>query len=179
MYLVSLNDGGKEFVDPYVSKQLYVSLVRPILEYGSVVWDPQYEIHINKIESVQKQFLLFSLRNLQWNPNINLPPYESRLQLIDLPTLESRRKFTNIAFILNLLNGSINSEFLIHKLQFVVPIRPTRFYIPLKLQYFHSNYANADPIRRACDQFNNIYPYIDVTSNPNCIKRIILNLFNN
>lgn len=34
----------KEFADPYVTKQLYTSLVRPILEYGSVIWDPYYTI---------------------------------------------------------------------------------------------------------------------------------------
>ena len=35
---------AKEFSDPYITKQLFTSLVRPILEYGSVVWDPQYAI---------------------------------------------------------------------------------------------------------------------------------------
>ena len=55
---------AKEFSDPYVTKQLFTTLVLPILEYGSVIWDPQYAIHSNKIESVQKQFLLFCLRNL-------------------------------------------------------------------------------------------------------------------
>ena len=28
---------AKEFSDPYITKQLFTSLVRPILEYGSVV----------------------------------------------------------------------------------------------------------------------------------------------
>ena len=35
---------SKVFTDPYVWKQLYISLVRPILEYGST-WD-LYGIHI-------------------------------------------------------------------------------------------------------------------------------------
>ena len=29
----------KEFKDPYVTNSLYISLVRPILAYGSVVWN--------------------------------------------------------------------------------------------------------------------------------------------
>ncbi|XP_075158158.1 uncharacterized protein LOC142231436 [Haematobia irritans] len=53
---------SKEFNDPLVTKTLYTSLVRPNLEYGSVVWDPYYAIFKNMIESVQKQFLLFCLR---------------------------------------------------------------------------------------------------------------------
>ena len=55
---------SKEFTDPNVTKQLYISLVRPILEYGSVIWDPCYLIHTNFLESVQKQFFVFCLREL-------------------------------------------------------------------------------------------------------------------
>ena len=82
---------AKEFSDPYVTKTLFTSLVRPILEYGSVIWNPQYELYINMLESVQKQFLLFCLRNFGWN-YLNLPSYISRLALIKLPTLSSRVK---------------------------------------------------------------------------------------
>ena len=136
-------------------------------------------VHVKKIESVQKQFLLFCLRNLPWNPNINLPSYKSRLQLIDLPSLESRRKYMNISFVINLVNGSINSEFLLRKIEFAVPIRSSRNFIPLKIKYFRTNYANFDPMRRMCNQFNIFYPYIDFSVNPIRIKRSILNLLNN
>ena len=34
---------SKEFTDLYVTKQLYISLVSPILEHGSII---RYEIHI-------------------------------------------------------------------------------------------------------------------------------------
>jgi len=45
---------SKEFDDPYLTKTLLISLVRPILEYGSPVWSPQYVVHSDRIESVQK-----------------------------------------------------------------------------------------------------------------------------
>ena len=32
---------AKEFACPYVIKQFFTTLVRPILEHGSIVWDPQ------------------------------------------------------------------------------------------------------------------------------------------
>ena len=44
----------KEFADPFVRKQLYISLLRPILEYGSIVWDSHYNIYSEHIETVQK-----------------------------------------------------------------------------------------------------------------------------
>ena len=35
---------SKEFTDPYLTKQLYFSLVRYILEYGSIIWEPHFLI---------------------------------------------------------------------------------------------------------------------------------------
>jgi len=48
---------SKEFDDPYVTNTLFISLVRPILEYCAPVWSPQYGVHIDRIESVQKKLL--------------------------------------------------------------------------------------------------------------------------
>src|SRR5690625_1407511 len=43
---------AKEFNDHYITKLLFTSLVRPILEFGSCVWCPYYNTHINRLESV-------------------------------------------------------------------------------------------------------------------------------
>lgn len=169
---------AKEFTDPYITKQLYTSLVRPILEYGSIIWDPQYNIHIDHIESIQKQFLLFCLRSLPWNPAANLPSYPSRLALIKLPTLESRRTMLNVSFLLNLIYGDVCSEFILRNISFNVPQRPTRYYQPLSIPYFRTNYANADPLRRICNNFNDLYQYIDFSLNVNVIKSNIILFLN-
>ena len=58
---------SKEFTDPYVTKQLYISLVWAILEYGSFMWDQHFLINVNFIQSVQKRFLLFCLKGFEWN----------------------------------------------------------------------------------------------------------------
>ena len=34
---------------------LYKSLVRPILEYGNLVWGPNYKTDIHKLEKVQRK----------------------------------------------------------------------------------------------------------------------------
>lgn len=50
-----------EFNNPICIKVLYCSLVRTILEYCSVVWNPVTDLWTNELESVQNQFfLLFS-----------------------------------------------------------------------------------------------------------------------
>jgi len=55
---------SKKFDDPYVTKTLFISLVRPILEYCAPVRSPQNGVHIDRIESVQKNFYIFALRGL-------------------------------------------------------------------------------------------------------------------
>ena len=52
----------KEFNDPFTTKTFFVSWVRPVLEFGCVIFTPYYESHIMHLESVQKQFLLFCFK---------------------------------------------------------------------------------------------------------------------
>ena len=84
---------SKEFDDPYLTKRLFTSLVRSVLEYAVVVQCTNYNCDIARIESVQKQFLIFALRGLGWNNLLELPPYENRLMLIDLPILEPQKTY--------------------------------------------------------------------------------------
>jgi len=48
-------------------------------------------VHIDRIESVQKKYLLFALRSLNWDQKVRLPSYQSRLLLLNLLTLVNRR----------------------------------------------------------------------------------------
>ena len=65
--------------------QLFKSLVRPILEYGHSVWNPNLKHLSQEVERVQRRAtgLLGSLKNLD---------YSERLQKLELPSLEHRRK---------------------------------------------------------------------------------------
>ena len=58
--------------------QLYLSLVRPHLDYAASIWSP----HMKKdMENVQKFALRMATRN--WDSS-----YQDLLELVDLPTLE-------------------------------------------------------------------------------------------
>lgn len=165
---------AKEFTDPYTTKQLFTSLVRPILEYGSVVWDPQYDYYVNKIESVQKQFLLFCLRNLHWASGYELPSYNSRLNLIKLPTLKSRRTMMNTMMVYKIIRGVVPSDYLISRISINVPFRPSRHYQFLHLDFQRYNYACGDPIRRMCADFNSLFQLIDFSLGFDALKSIII-----
>jgi len=165
---------AKEFLDPYATVRLYTALVRPILEYASVVWNPQYQSYSELIESVQKQFLLFCLRGLNWDPSLRLPSYESRLKLIHLPTLYNRRKLLNVCFVFNVLNGSTNSSSILNFIRINIPSRPSRYYTFIKLSYYTKNYLNFNPLRIACNDFNELYDLIDFSLSSFQLKKIIL-----
>ena len=91
-------------------------MVRPSLEYCSVAWMPFTFLQINKLEAVQKQFLLFALRDLQWRHEFLLLSYEDRLKLLNLTTLNERRILSCAVFMYKLLNGLINVPYLRNKL---------------------------------------------------------------
>ena len=69
---------------PETLKQLYLSLVRPHLEYACQLWDPYTHHDINQLESVQK----FALKMISHRWDIG---YEELVNLVDLPTLKRRR----------------------------------------------------------------------------------------
>ena len=75
---------AKEFNCPYVMEALFCALVRSKLEYCSVVWLPVFDCDNDRIESIQKQFVLFALRHLSWSNQYSLPPYEARLALLNM-----------------------------------------------------------------------------------------------
>jgi hypothetical protein len=46
-----------EFNDPNCLKTLYCSLIRSLVEYGSIIWTPYQSERVTKIEMIQKRFL--------------------------------------------------------------------------------------------------------------------------
>lgn len=165
---------AKEFNDPYLTKTLYTSLVRPILEYCSCVWSPAHKNHIMSIESVQKKFLIFALRGLNWDVSLHLPPYRSRLLLINLPTLENRRILLGVLFIHKLVLGEIDSPDLLLRLNFAVPARMSRHYVPFYLPLRRQNFAKFDPLRIWCAHYNDLYSCISLEYSTHMLKRLIL-----
>ena len=47
--------------NPRIKQQSYTTLVRPVLEYSQIVWDPYTSGAVNRIESVQRRAARFTL----------------------------------------------------------------------------------------------------------------------
>ncbi|VDO10445.1 unnamed protein product, partial [Brugia timori] len=140
------------FQDPYTIKLLYITYVRPILEYCNLVWNPYIALHEERIESVQKQFLLYALRKLNWT-SFPLPSYEARCMLINLQTLKERREFAMLFFINDIISNRTESAALLSELNFYTPSRHLRTRKLFSEKSFRTNYAKNCPINRMMRQY--------------------------
>ena len=73
---------------PRKTKHLaYTTLVRPILEYASIIWDPHTVSNIHKLETVQRRSARHIMHNHSRHASVT-----TMLQHLDLPTLQQRRQ---------------------------------------------------------------------------------------
>lgn len=151
---------GYEFRDPWTFRRLYLTFVLPIIEYGSQIWNPHYGNAEIRMESIQKQFLLFALRRFPWGTTENpfiLPSYEHRLMLFQMITLSERRKIAQIAFIFNVINGNISSNYIREKIIFKEPHYNIRNHDLLQLSLRKRNYSKYEPTNYMLSTFNEFY----------------------
>ena len=80
---------------PRKTKHLaYTTLVRPILEYASIIWDPHTASNINKLETVQRRSARHIMHNYSRHASVT-----TMLQHLDLPTLQQRRQHSKIIML--------------------------------------------------------------------------------
>lgn len=144
---------SRDFNSPYCLKALYCALVRPILEYASIVWSP-YQIYWDlRIENVQRRFIRFALKDLPWNDPYNLPPYPDRCRLLSLDTIQQRRKLQQIIFVAKLLRGDIDSPKLLSQLNFRTAQHSLRTSSLLQLPYHRTEYGYNEPFTSCIRNF--------------------------
>ena len=78
--------------------QLYLSFVRPLLEYAAPVWDPHHKGLIDSLESVQK----FGLKVVTgaWDSD-----YVTLLSSCNISSLQSRRRQLKMLFLYKIIHG--------------------------------------------------------------------------
>lgn len=159
-----------DFSDPYVIKTLFVSLVRSILEYASIVWSPFYTCHCKRIEAIQKRFIRFALRRLSWVDRFNLPPYCSRLLLLNMRSLSCRRIVSGIVFVFRTVIGEVDAPNLLLRLNVHVPsvtLRSHRFFV---IPVSRTNYGGLSGLNGIMNAFNKYYNLIDFHISPVVLK---------
>ena len=87
--------------DPDLLIRAFNVYVRPLLEYASPVWSPQYRYQIDKVESVQRRFT----KSLRGYSHLDYP---SRLKALALQSLEKRRLIFDLVFTYKIIFGLID-----------------------------------------------------------------------
>lgn len=168
---------GKEFKSVYTIKHLYMSLVLPILEFGSIVWMPLYDVDASRIESVQKQFLLFCLKGLQWSDRYILPPYKHRLNLVNMLTLRDRQTLACCIFVYDVLRGNIRSSSLCEQFQVRHLSHNLRNFRRLEESVIRTNYLSNSPVNRCTSIFNVQCSDLNLNISKCGFRKLLINKF--
>lgn len=165
----------KHFKDVRTIITLYNALVRPNLEYASIIWAPQTMSHVDMIEKVQKRFLRYLyLRTHNVYPY--MVSYNSMLIEFKMVKLSVRRSLNDVLFIYNIVNNlKYKKCSLINDILFLVPkinlrIRDNKLFQCLPL--------NSSPINRMMRECNMFIQKCDIdlfNTTVGQIKSIILN----
>lgn len=116
---------------PKIKQQAYFSLVRPLLEYSSTVWDPSTQENINKLEKVQRRAARWTLSRFH-----NTSSVSSMLDILSWRPLYLRRTDNKLCLFFKIVHNivSIPSE------KYLTPItRTSRLHHGNAFQIPHSS----------------------------------------
>ena len=95
-----------------VKETVYLSLVRPLLEYASCVWDPSGEGLKHELEMVQRRAARFVLDDYARNSSVT-----HMLSRIGWNTLEIRRKINRlIHYVKNVSRNSVSRNIIFDRI---------------------------------------------------------------
>ena len=92
-----------KFIDQSIFNLLYKSLVRPHIEYASIIWSPHTKKYKEMLERLQR-------RATKLVPDIKDLPYEERLRTLNLPTLQYRRLRNDLIHIYKLTHNLLEMD---------------------------------------------------------------------
>lgn len=116
-----------------IKEQCYVTLVRPIMEYASVIWDPVTQSNINQLEMVQRRAARFVTGDYKTTSSVT-----SMLSQLNWDTLQERRRIAKVIMLYRIVNNLIEipTTHLIprgatvitrgHDIRFLVPFSRTK-----------------------------------------------------
>jgi hypothetical protein len=88
-----------------IKLKCYLTLVRPILEYASSVWDPSTQVNIKRLEQTQKRAVRFIT-----NEYSHLTRVTPLVKSLNLETLQDRRLKSKVAIIHKTLNHNLQVQ---------------------------------------------------------------------
>ena len=149
----------------HTAKMLYSAIVRSHLEFASTIWAPHHDVHIQSLESIQRQFVLYANQNRYEDESQNsyqLRPYVDRCNELNLQSLLRHRTNAAVYFIHDVRTGRINSQFIRERIELndgSITLRKSSM-IQLKPG---PHYFRFSPLNFACRLFNIAANHVDTT----------------
>ena len=117
-----------------IKAQCYTTLVRPIVEYASCVWNPSKKANINRVEAVQRRAARFATGDYKRTSSVT-----AMLHRLQWQSLQSRREASQASMMYRIVHGLVDilaAEHLQqaslrtrgHHLRFLVPFARTTAY---------------------------------------------------
>lgn len=128
----------RNFKSPQSLLVLYKSLVRPVLEYGSVIWSPYQAGHIDILNRVQFRFL--RVLGVRLGHDFSAPPIWELEQRFTVQPLLIRRQISDLVFLHKLVSGITDCTNLLDKVSLLIP-RGTRSLSVFGRAHQPTNYA--------------------------------------
>jgi hypothetical protein len=143
-------------------KKLYKVYIRPLLEYVNVIWSPHLQRDIDTLERIQSSATkrVAGLRSI---------PYATRLQILDLPTLQHRRRRGDLIWTYKILTNNESDE-LLNLFEFNTNIHLRGHRLKLKIQNFKTSVRSHFLPNRVFSDWNALSDEIVNASNPNIFK---------
>jgi Reverse transcriptase (RNA-dependent DNA polymerase)/Endonuclease-reverse transcriptase len=159
------------------NRALYISLVRPQVEYASVIWNPHHITKVQGIERVQMRFIKLmgeQFDNIVYHRDNYLKLCSENL----LTPLTTRRRNMDMVFLHKLVNGEIDSATVLQQLNFNVPqcaTRSVQVFRPLNSRIDIFKYSCLQRLQRSYNILSSMSPKLDLNFNTLPELKAILN----
>lgn len=147
-----------EFNNYNTVRVLYMSYVNSVLNYGSLIWNPQYNVYIGKLEGVQSRFINYI--NNKYFPLIN--ERCTIRKVLNLLPLEHRRQLTDVKFLFKIVNNIVDSIDIVNTIKYNVPSHYTRQNYLFYVEPSNTNYYLNSPLHRAIKMYNGLLQTITI-----------------
>lgn len=135
---------------------LYNSYVLGRLSFASSIWNPRYNIYINRLESIQNKLLRFISYKFRYATD-----YSEIRRSLGMLSLESRRRSSDICTLHKILHNQIDSPDILEKIRFYVPAFNTRVSNLFRLPLRHTNAGQNSPLYRMMYTYDKYASNID------------------
>ena len=148
----------------FVIIPIYKTMIRPLLEYATVVWNPHQIKQVKQIESAQRYVTKRIL-------NYSTVSYNERMRLLKLPPLQARRNYFDLVEIYKIIN---KLSFVDKNLSYSFKNRPSRGHVfRIRCCKYNRNSRKFALFVRAINAWNNIPAYVVNETKLPMFKRIL------